>query len=84
MYRKTHVVNCFVGTYTQKGKIMSAILEEGIGFGGTDAKNTTWDRIKNKYPVKNPDAPYNTGAANFPSSSQDPFRTELSAPPGEP
>jgi len=81
MYLHTQVVNCFVGNTHTERQIMSAILEEGIGFGGTNAKNTTWDRIKDKYPVKDPNAPYNTAAANFPSSSQDPFRVELSAPP---
>lgn len=72
----------FVGTLHTERQIMSTILEEGIGFGGKNDQNTTaWDRVKEKYPVKDPLAPYNTAAANFPSSAQDEFKSDLSPRP---
>ena len=76
MYDHTQVVNSFVGTTHRKADNMSTILEEGIGFGGP--ASIAEDKAKQEKFAK--DHPYDTVEANFPSSSADPFRVDLSLP----
>jgi len=76
MYDHTQVVNSFVGTTHRKADNMSAILEEGIGFGGP--ASIAEDKEKQEKFAK--DHPYDTAEANFPHKSEDPFRVDLSPP----
>ncbi len=71
MYLHIQDVNSFVDKHTDRKVNMTDP-------DSAKRSDEAWERIKYKFPITHPEAPYNTAAANFPT--ENPFSVNLSPP----